>query len=733
VIALLVGVALATVPSAHEPTPIAIVVSGGVSLGAYQAGFLYYLTEATRRSSDRVDLSVLTGTSAGSINAFLTAVASCRPSVPDPRDSLFYRTWMPVGFDELFDPATATARSALSRRAFDPAVVALRAEFDVGLRQGCERTLGFTTTRITPKLTPLDVLSEIPRSEERFAVILEGRGYGEAPTLRSMVLPNHRLPQPVLPLAGAEDPLGVLLDVIYASSAFPLAFEPVEVAFCSTEGLVDDVPPCVIEDAERVDLVDGALFDNTPLRLAVELSRARQLASGPLALLPSDALTWPRPWDGIAEAGVGGTLSLVLAIGQGFIETAQHSELRVVVEQYPDVLERLVFLRGVLPSHSESLFAFAGFFERGFREADFVQGMVAAHLSVQEAERTWGGGARAITAAPDVPRPTVTLPYRVTSRRPGWKAFDCLVAVLEGDRARARVCEHSEVAPLRPLFQVALDRLYAECVALADQQIDPDLVHNPRCGDAMRDGRPALVPGLDPPDDRDWRRRPDEDWLGHQLRRLYAHRFVWADEGLGVARPAVARRHLRDRLVQPALALARGNAATSNRVVRLLAEFGLNQLSYAVPHQLVSVGAGAQLEAGWSIRGGRGGGEWLRVGGVLSIDGLTSPFRSGSPFVAATPLLEMQVEPIPWSTAFLQPRLALQLGYRFSSGDRLGAGSCRGEGHICTQPAVRLQASLSLAQRLRGQFGVGFFPTAAGAPASVQLLPQLAIQFPLRR
>jgi len=715
----------------EAPTPVALVVSGGVSLGSYQAGFLYYLTEATRRHPERLDLSVLTGTSAGSINAFLTAVASCRPGVADPRESLFYETWMPVGFDDLFQPDEATAVSALSRSAFDPAVAALREEFERGLREGCERTLGFTTTRVTPHRTALDVLSEIPRSEERFSVVMEGRGYGRPPSLRSLVLPDHRLPQPVLPLADAADPFGVLLDVVYASSAFPLAFSPVEVAFCSTRGVVDDVPPCPPDEIERVELVDGALFDNTPLRLAVELSRARGLPPGPLALLPTDALAWPRPSSGMADPGAaGGTLGLIQEIGQGFVETAQQSELRVVVEQYPDVYERLFILRGVLPSHSESLFAFAGFFEQGFREADFYQGMAAAHLAIRDAERSLGGAVM-VTAAPERERPSMAIPRSVTARRPGWKPFECLVALLTEDRPRARACQHIEVTPLRPLFQVALDRLYAECSRLGDDGYAPMEIGDRRCRDALEGGPPPLVPGLDRPSDLEWRRRPDEDWLGHQLRRLYAHRFVWVDEGLGVARPAMARRHLRDRLAQPALALARGNAASGNRVVRLLAEFGLNQLSYAVPQQLFYVGVGAQVEAGWSVRAGSSGGEWLRVGGVLAFDGLTSPFASGDPFVAATPLIEVQLEPVPLSSALIQPRLGLQLGYRFSTADRLSGGDCAGEGQICTQPAIRLHAGVSLAQRLRAQFGVGLYPSAGGAPTSVQLLPQIAVQVPL--
>ncbi|MEN0068318.1 MAG: patatin-like phospholipase family protein [Myxococcota bacterium] len=731
-----VGLALALTASApaqsvEEPTPVALVVSGGVSLGSYQAGFLYYLTEVTRRRSDAFELSVLTGTSAGSINAVLSAIASCRPAVLDPRDSLFYQTWLPVGFDQLYVPDETTARSAFSRRAFAPAIAQIRDELAKGLRAGCTRTMGFTTTRITPERARVGVLTEVPYSEERFTVILRGAGYGLPPALESIVLPGHPLPQPVLPLGDTEDPLGLLLDVVYASSAFPLAFEPVSVPFCSTESRVAEVPPCTMAEAKSVELIDGALFDNTPLRLAVDLSRASGRPPGPFALLPTDALAWPRPVIGsMVDPEVMNTLGLIQAVGQGFVETAQQSELRVVVEQYPDVLDRLSILRGVLPSHGETLFAFGGFFERGFREADFVQGMAAAHLTVREAERVFMQPPTQVSGI-DEGRSFAMTP-ELTADRPGWRPFDCLVGLLDGDRERAEVCRHTEVAQLRPLFQVAFDRLYAECVTLRDQGMEVDSIRDPRCRDAMLGGRPPLVPGLPRPDDRRWRRAPDEDWLAHQLRRLYAHGFRWADEGLGVAKPNVARRRLRDRLAQPALALAKGNAAAGTRVVRLLAELGLNQLSYAAPQQLAYVGVGTQLEAGWSFRVGQGSGEWLRVGSVVAIDGLVSPFRSGEAFVAVTPLLELQLEPVPLSTALFQPRLGVQLGYRFSSLDGIGAGVCEGDGEPCTQPTIRFQAGLSLAQRLRAQFGVGVFPARSGAPTAVQLLPQFAVQFPIK-
>ena len=76
----------------------AITVSGGVSLGAYEAGFLAFSIHASPAGfADR--LRLLTGTSAGSLNALLAIMAACGTEAPAPEESLFWTTWIPVGLD----------------------------------------------------------------------------------------------------------------------------------------------------------------------------------------------------------------------------------------------------------------------------------------------------------------------------------------------------------------------------------------------------------------------------------------------------------------------------------------------------------------------------------------------------------------------------------------------------------------------------------------------------------
>ena len=56
----------------------ALVISGGASLGVYEAGYLYALGEVLKRQG--IPLRVATGASAGSGNALFTALSGCTPA-----------------------------------------------------------------------------------------------------------------------------------------------------------------------------------------------------------------------------------------------------------------------------------------------------------------------------------------------------------------------------------------------------------------------------------------------------------------------------------------------------------------------------------------------------------------------------------------------------------------------------------------------------------------------------
>src|SRR6185369_17565389 len=118
-----------------QALPFSLTISGGISLGSYEAGVNWALIEYMRKireeGKESPDLKVITGASAGSINAILTAMAwLTRPNenlnimkeiselekmrIPknnqenDPQQALFpvelnilRDSWVSVGIDEL--------------------------------------------------------------------------------------------------------------------------------------------------------------------------------------------------------------------------------------------------------------------------------------------------------------------------------------------------------------------------------------------------------------------------------------------------------------------------------------------------------------------------------------------------------------------------------------------------------------------------------------------------------
>ncbi len=84
-----------------------MVISGGVSLGAYQAGGTWAELERLSRARDTHRLAVVTGASAGNINAFLSAIYWCDAESPAGRvdrtvfANPFFDVWANIGWDKL--------------------------------------------------------------------------------------------------------------------------------------------------------------------------------------------------------------------------------------------------------------------------------------------------------------------------------------------------------------------------------------------------------------------------------------------------------------------------------------------------------------------------------------------------------------------------------------------------------------------------------------------------------
>ena len=167
-------------------------ISGGISLGNYEAGMNWAIIEIFRLAREnKIDANAgkllsVTGASAGSINALVSALRYCQAEdsgTSSIHDNLFYKTWIDVGFDGLLPANEADYDTdinlknislqdgVLSRKPFNKVIMAIKDYIEnMQYRPGCTVRIGMSLTRenaIKTQIASIDVLTQ------RFFVPLE--------------------------------------------------------------------------------------------------------------------------------------------------------------------------------------------------------------------------------------------------------------------------------------------------------------------------------------------------------------------------------------------------------------------------------------------------------------------------------------------------------------------------------------------------------------------------------
>ena len=273
----LCGLAAGTVESREgnaTVVPVSMVIRGGVSLGAYEAGFdwtMIRMLSQLREENQKIrpDIRALAGASAGSINALLSGIYWCQdPGVSlknSVEDNLFYDTWVGLGLEDLLVPPDDTEnRSTLfTRKALERKADAILRHFRKPIyREGCEVAMGFTVTKAHPIVEEFE---GIPIKRQAFSIPL---------TLRSgkgkLRLSNRRLTRPsscdtqlqTLQIPGIEKRPEKIEKVLFASSAFPGAFPQVKLRYRYRGKIGEGY------------FIDGGVYNNSPLDLALALDPA---------------------------------------------------------------------------------------------------------------------------------------------------------------------------------------------------------------------------------------------------------------------------------------------------------------------------------------------------------------------------------------------------------------------------------------------------------------------------
>ncbi|MFL5388660.1 MAG: patatin-like phospholipase family protein [Myxococcales bacterium] len=715
---------LASAARSAQP-PASITISGGVSLGSYEAGLVYYLVETMRLNPAAATPRVVTGASAGSVNGFMTILQSCGAPVSDPEASLFWRAWIPLGLEKLHvkgQPAEKT--SAFSRSAFEAPLDLILNAWKAGLPPSCDAVFGLSVTRLVPRIvgTEGDKL-RLPRVEEHFVVRIQGRGTGKAPRLTNYVDPKWEGEQALLPEKDGEVIFEGLIDALFASTAFPGAFPPQALRHCVVSGGMG--AKCPMEKARTDLFVDGGVFDNTPVRLATRAAAAGLRENGTMpakwldapdfsvrnlpkslvvGYISTDARTFPETADEPSTKEIQTLLGVTVQVGMSFLSTARAKNLLYVHDDTPEVFEQLLIPERHLPAASAPLGAFFGFVESELRRFDFALGMYDGRRAAETRLERAGARPKFPEEAPGAREGAA-----------GWHRYTCLKAVMDGAPGASDACAGDDLRDFRVVLQTGIEKLWDACAALKDSKTyDRD----PLCRRARVSEPVMAVPFVDPLPGQTWRRGAAENETGYSMRLLSSHGFWFKDLGLAREEAEKAPAALRARLLEIGDSVAATQPTGEGLMVSTMVKVVADQVTYVPARFTLWAVYGRDPEIGVS-KGFETGGVFvspLRLHAALQFTGTEGLLSSESDNVGFGALLGAEYLPSWWASTQLQPSLLLRAGWLFATKDAGGFGTCENPGSSqigsCSRPMLQGGVSATVLERIRLQATFNYYFTA---------------------
>lgn len=222
----------------RKPIDFSMTISGGVSLGAYQAGYNWAAIKMLSQMKElshylNPTLRSISGASAGSINALLASVYWCQNPKINLKNSvdnnLFFDTWVNLGIEDLVieghdknNKSTLFTRKALYKKAEN-----LMAHMNKPIyKKGCEVPIGFSVTKATPIV---EEFQGIKIRNQHFSVpfTLKEKN-GRLRIENRKMLPSTDF---FISIPNIEKDYTKVTDVLFASSAFPGAFQQVKLEY----------------------------------------------------------------------------------------------------------------------------------------------------------------------------------------------------------------------------------------------------------------------------------------------------------------------------------------------------------------------------------------------------------------------------------------------------------------------------------------------------------------------
>ena len=709
-----------TAYSTHPPKyPTLTTISGGVSLGAYEAGFMFYLIEANKKNQI-VSLPVFTGASAGAINSLLSAIQQCQNPISDYEDSVFWKFWIPIGFNTLTQKYSSSPHALFSHDVIDDRIAEIK-RVAKSMRPGfCKSYLAFTLTRKEPVSVQLSRHLRIPKFSETVYLRFQNSPGSSRTGIKNIQLQDSHASQILLPFTGDFDrDFDQVVNAISASAAFPMAFEPVPVSYCektSTEDL-----SCNNSNTKTSLFVDGGIYDNQPLKAAAQIAQGRFSKKAPILLIDPVLYDFYRPTeseqgkDSVATSETGKSLlSYLGGLGHSLVLSARKAQVIRLVDDLPRFSNRIQHSTSELPLNGSSLYAFMGFFEEDFRKNDFIYGM---HDAKKWLRRITPKNIRSKSK----PENQSTLP---------WRRFNCISRILDGAIQLNDGCQfmlEKEERNSLILLQVALERLYRSC------EEAPELIStSPHCLRAYQKNEvPILIEKSFPGPSR-FNPRPSE--LAEFLDLLENYQFHFKDLGLSDSDSSYATQRINQELLSLVHSIADRQPSPEKTLIRTASRPLINAITTYTPmDHLFYVNIGLTQELGWSkLISYSNRPTPFRYGFSLRTSGLTTLISGQKQFIL-TPLFNLEYEFNKLSNAAVQFRLGVQMGRQFGSDDSWGGQSCTAGvnahvGWACSAWTINPAIIITALDKFRFQAGPLIYPLASG-PSPIYPSIQLGYQF----
>ena len=323
-------------------------------------------------------------------------MTSCQTPVRDPHDSLFWRTWIPVGGAALTASTEVRPDGLFSTRPIRESVGRVEDAWSHGAwarDQTCAVDVGLSATRTRSRaVAPLDDANlSLPRQTEQLMFTLRG-ARAQAPAIRRFEpragASDGALFRKLYLQIGAPDRALAVSDitsVLWASSAFSFAFPPHHLTLTTTVLAPTGAP-------DEADYTDGGVFDNRPAGLAVRMQRWRLGVDGEATsrtryvVQDPEVTSWRarRPVVDPVPAAAGAPLFLDTwaPFATDFLDTAFTAELMEALAREPTLQAGIELPPRRVPVAGAYLMEFLAFAERDFRIFDFFSGMVDAWLNL---------------------------------------------------------------------------------------------------------------------------------------------------------------------------------------------------------------------------------------------------------------------------------------------------------------------------------------------------------------